>query len=150
MLDTVNWEALHKYLKKADQHKRTNIIKAQHGWHHTCKRDTMFKESSDFQSKHASALCPFGCGESNYRWHFLQCFSSPIALEVTNELKKLKRMFQWYKVHREMQSVLLQRLRATLQQQHITPMQLHSSSDPLLQQALDEQDRLGWDQFLLG
>ncbi|GFH47803.1 hypothetical protein CTEN210_04279 [Chaetoceros tenuissimus] len=148
--DTVNWEALERYMKTVAPGKRTNIIKAQHGWHHTCERDAMFKETSDFQSKHTSTLCPFGCGESDYRWHFLRCNKSPIAAEVTRELSKLKAMFKRYKVQREMQSILLQRIKATLQRQRLTPMQLHDSTDPVLQAALDEQDVLGWDQFLLG
>ena len=49
-----------------------------------------------------------------------------------------------------MQCVILQRVKATLQRQQIVPMQLDIHSDPLLQTALDEQDELGWDQFLLG
>jgi hypothetical protein len=51
---------------------------------------------------------------------------------------------------REMQCVILQRVKATLQKQRIVPMQLDTHTDPLLQKALDDQDELGWDQFLLG
>lgn len=148
--ETVNWDAMERYMKSVAPGKRTNVIKEQHRWHHTCKRDAMFKESSDFQSKHTSTLCPFGCGESDYRWHFLRCAKLPIAAEVIRELSKLKAMLKRYKVHREMQSVLLQQIKATLQQQSISPMQLHESTDPLLQDALNDQDKLGWDQFLLG
>ena len=36
-----------------------------------------------------------------------------------------------------------------LQSQQIVPMQLDDHTDPLLQEALDEQDTMGWDQFLL-
>lgn len=110
----------------------------------------MFKESSNFQSGHTSTFCPFGCGESDYRWHFLRCTKSPISKEAASETRKLHNVFKRYKVHREMQSVILQRVKATLQCQQIVPMQLDDHTDPLLQEALDEQDTLGWDQFLLG
>jgi hypothetical protein len=148
--NTVNWEELERNNKSMASGKRTNLIKAQHGWHHTCELDAMFKETSDFQSKHTSTLCPFGCGESDYRWHFLRCDKSPIAAEVTRELSKIKAMFKRYRMQREMQSVLLQRIKATLQRQRLSPMRLHTSTDPVLQEALNEQDVLGWDQFLLG
>ncbi|GFH56997.1 hypothetical protein CTEN210_13473 [Chaetoceros tenuissimus] len=148
--NTVNWQALERYLKAVSPGKRTNIIKMQHGWHHTCERDAMFKESGNFKSGHTSTFCPFGCGESDYRWHFLRCTKSPISKEAASETRKLHNVFKRYKVHREMQSVILQRVKATLQSQRIVPMQLDDHTDPLLQEALDEQDILGWDQFLLG
>ena len=150
VFDKVNWEALERHLKAVTPGKRTNIIKVQHRWHHTCERDTMFKETSNFQSGHTSTFCPFGCGESDYKWHFLRCTKSPISNEAANETRKLHNVFKRYKVHREMQCVILQRVKATLQRQQIVPMQLDKHTDPLLQKALDEQDELGWDQFLLG
>jgi hypothetical protein len=99
VFDKVNWDALERYLKTVAPGKRTNIIKVQHGWHHTCERDAMFKETSDFQSGHTSTFCPFGCGESDYRWHFLRCTKSPISKEAANETRRLHAVFKRYKVH---------------------------------------------------
>ncbi|GFH50562.1 hypothetical protein CTEN210_07038 [Chaetoceros tenuissimus] len=150
--EMINWQAYEKYLNQLPGAKRTNVLKMQHGWIFTAERDHLFKSGQDdtYETRTASPCCPFNCQEVDYKWHFLTCANSPLAPKVTAELKQLLSSMRSLQTDPNLRSVIMNRLRTTLKGLPPKQITLPAQACPVIRQALEEQDSIGWDHFLLG
>ena len=81
VFNTINWEAIGRYMKGMSISKQVKICKYMHNWQNTGYQKQKFAQSAgiDTNSDENKAIyaCTFGCGLVEKHQHYIRCNRSP-------------------------------------------------------------------------
>ena len=166
IFDKVNWIGIETTLTKLDAIKHFKITQLMHNWQNDGRQKQIIERSKreNYAKKHnieyvteedeinenelnELALCPFGCGNVESHQHYLYCTNDTI----TEQRTQLKQKEQKYLIKQGIHKGLAMTIVKALDQDILsTTLGAHDTVDLLIQEAVEDQAVIGWDNFRTG
>ena len=155
VFQTVNWEAIERYMKGMPVSKQVKICKYMHNWQNTGRQKQKFAQSAGLDTEDEENkkqyVCPFGCGRVEHNQHYLRCRRSP---KYNHKLMCLKSIKDWMvknNTSKLMRIVIQMRMADWINGDRMPRINVREEEGGMrVQKAVDEQDEIGWDQFFKG
>ena len=151
----VDWPAMGRAMKSLSIHKRINAAKYMFNWQNTGEQKQRFEQSLATQEDRPEErvnLCPLQCGCTETAQHFLQCQILRDARILDQCYSSVNRWFARHITHPVLQRILMNAIRAWIDETELEttvdmPRELQVWG---MQEALNEQHRIGWHSFIKG
>ena len=145
--DKVAWQAFFDTYHKRTSRKQTLICKYVHNW------QNVGSQKIKIDSNTTEELCPMGCGKAETPMHFWYCPEPCFTTIKQDQLKKLEEHMETNNTCPEVKQEIITRLHFWVSAQEEPTHQIQRDEDgnpDNLSQAIDDQNEIGWDQFLKG
>ena len=155
-METIDWLAFEQYMNSLPQSKRIKVAKYIHDWQNVGSQKLKHHQSSKNTEKEEEEItdkCPFGCGQSEVPQHYLRCQQNPNKEENRTQLKSIQKWMENVHTHPVIRVVLQQQMKAWLdgiENNTITTDLNEEEHEEEVQAAIEEQNKIGWDQFFKG
>jgi hypothetical protein len=155
-METIDWLAFEQYMNSLPQCKRIKVAKYIHDWQNVGSQKLKLHQSNKSEEKEEDEMtdkCPFGCGQSEIPQHYLRCQQNPNNEENRTQLKSIQKWMENVHTHPVIRVVLNQQMKAWLDgidnETIITDLNEEEHAEEV-QEAIKEQNTIGWDQFFKG
>ena len=95
-----------KYMHSVPKPKLTNLIKLQHGWHHTNARKKEIQGDEE-DTDGMSDNCPLQCGHVEQDHHYLTCTTQPVYKQIRHETQSLDSSLTMFGTHLDLRNILI-------------------------------------------
>ena len=151
----VDWDAMEVYMKQVSIGTRAKAVKLFHNWQNTGRQKGLFLMSAGASSEaiHEASRCPMGCGEYEAPLHYLQCTKCPHSAEMANAIKDIKKWLSRANTAPALVGIIMRILYKYTQRQlqALGEWSLQNESNSgQLEQLVQEQELIGWDNFFKG
>lgn len=157
-LITIDWEGIQAYLKSITIHKKFHITQMMYNWQHIGRQKKKFavaktdqNENQDDESKRLAqealqhlGSCPFQCGQQENHLHYMYCTAPKAVEQRRTSSNKFKTTLQRLDIYEPIIYLLLWGIQWKPGKDPPTHHHVGDLLGTLVQQAIEEQTKIGW------